>query len=106
MYVCVCVCVFQRAGGQDLEQDNADKDVLITCPILSLWGRDFDLVGQMFDVLAVWKTMGTNVTGCAIPEAGHLPQEEQPERVNLEILSFLQGWDGKQNISIQLHYCQ
>jgi len=64
-----------RAGPIDLQQDTGDADDLIECPVLALWGADFELVGQAFDVLGVWKTMAKNVRGVAIPRCGHLPQE-------------------------------
>lgn len=83
-----------RAGPVDLQQDIEDADDLIECPVLALWGADFELVGQAFDVLGVWKTMAKNVRGSAIPRCGHLPQEEQPERVNQELRAFLDGWHG------------
>jgi haloacetate dehalogenase len=75
-----------------LQQDIEDANDLIECPVLALWGVDFELVGQAFDVLGVWKTMAKNVRGVAIPCCGHLPQEEQPERVNQELRDFLDGW--------------
>jgi pimeloyl-ACP methyl ester carboxylesterase len=83
-----------RAGPVDLQQDTEDADDLIECPVLALWGADFELVGQAFDVLGVWKTIAKNVRGVAIPRCGHLPQEEQPERVNQELRDFLDGWHG------------
>ena len=83
-----------RAGPVDLQQDIEDADHLIECPVLALWGADFDLVGQAFDVLGVWKTMAKDVRGVAIPRCGHLPQEERPERVNQELRDFLNGWLG------------
>jgi haloacetate dehalogenase len=52
---------------------------------------DFELVGQAFDVIGVWKSMAKNIRGVAIPRCGHLPQEEQPERVNQELREFLNG---------------
>jgi haloacetate dehalogenase len=83
-----------RAGPLDLQQDVEDADDLIECPVLALWGADFELVGQAFDVIGVWKSMAKNVRGVAIPRCGHLPQEEQPERVNQELRDFLNGWRG------------
>ena len=83
-----------RAGPVDLQQDIEDADHLIECPVLALWGADFELVGQAFDVLGVWKTMAKDVRGVAIPRCGHLPQEERPERVNQELRDFLNGWLG------------
>jgi pimeloyl-ACP methyl ester carboxylesterase len=81
-----------RAGPEDLRQDIEDADSLIDCPVLALWGADFELVGKAFDVLDVWRGMARNVRGVAIPHCGHLPPEEQPERVNLELREFLAGW--------------
>jgi haloacetate dehalogenase len=81
-----------RAGPLDLQQDIEDEDNLIDCPVLAMWGADFELVGKAFDVLEVWKGMARNVRGVAIPQCGHLPQEEQPERVNQELREFLRGW--------------
>jgi pimeloyl-ACP methyl ester carboxylesterase len=83
-----------RAGPVDLKQDIEDEDNLIDCPVLAIWGSDFELVGKAFDVLEVWKGLARNVRGVAIPECGHLPQEEQPERVNQELREFLRGWGG------------
>lgn len=83
-----------RAGTEDLAQDLEDADHLIDCPTLTLWGADFDLVGKTFDVLQVWQGMAHTVRGVAIPQCGHLPQEEQPEAVNRELLAFLADWKG------------
>jgi haloacetate dehalogenase len=83
-----------RAGATDVEQDLADAEVLIDCPVLTMWGADFALVGGMFDVEQVWNTMATNVRGMAIPRCGHLCQEERPDIVNAELITFLDGWNG------------
>jgi hypothetical protein len=32
-----------RANASDVAQDNADASVKIACPVMSLWGRDFNL---------------------------------------------------------------
>src|SRR5260370_39712115 len=71
-----------------------DEDNLIDCPVVAIWGSDFELVGKAFDVLEVWKGLARNVRGVAIPECGHLPQEEQPERANQARREFLRGWGG------------
>ncbi len=83
-----------RAAPVDTAQDMEDSDVLIQCPILALWGASFELVGEWFDVEAVWNSMGTDVTAVPIPECGHLCQEEQPEIVNAELLKFMDNWQG------------
>ena len=49
-------------------------------------GRDFKLVGEMFDMPRVWKEIVTH----AIPDRGHLPHEE----INRLLIDFLAGWKG------------
>jgi len=83
-----------RAIAEDVEQDQADADVKIACPTLSLWGADFHAVGKLFDMAAIWAEMASDLRTFAVPQAGHLPQEEQPEIVNAQLLDFLQGWKG------------
>jgi haloacetate dehalogenase len=46
---------------------------------MSLWGRDFKLVGEMFDMPRVWEEMASNLVTHAIPHCGHLAHEEKPE---------------------------
>lgn len=83
-----------RANAEDVAQDKVDADVKIACPTLSLWGADFHAVGKMFDMAAIWAEMASDVRAVPIPQCGHLPQEEQPERVNAELIDFLAGWAG------------
>lgn len=82
-----------RAGREDVAQDQEDKDVLIQCPTLALWGEDFELGGKMFDVLGIWREMAADVRAVSIPQCGHLPHEEKPEVVNRALLAFLAGDD-------------
>jgi haloacetate dehalogenase len=83
-----------RANASDVIQDNADASVKIACPVMSLWGRDFELVGEMFDMPRVWAEMASNLVTHAIPECGHLPHEEKPEEINRLLIDFLAGWKG------------
>ena len=83
-----------RANREGNAQDQVDAHVKIGCPVLSLWGADFEAVGKMFDMPAVWAEMADDVRTEAIAECGHLPHEEQPERVNGLALDFLHGWEG------------
>ena len=87
-------CDDYRAGPVDVAQDDEDADQLIDAPTLALWGASFSAVGQLFDVTGVWQEMCREVRGVAIPDCGHLPHEERPERVNEELLAFLDGWEG------------
>jgi hypothetical protein len=41
-----------------------------------MWRRSFGLGGEWFDLEAVWKTMGNDVTAVPIPKSDHLCQEE------------------------------
>ena len=81
-----------RANAEDVAQDMADAEVKITCPVMSLWGNDFHAVGKLFDMESVWAEMADNLRAQGIDECGHLPQEEQPEKVNALLLDFLAGW--------------
>jgi haloacetate dehalogenase len=68
--------------------------VKIACPVLSLWGADFEAVGRMFDMPAVWAEMASDLRAVAIQDCGHLPHEEQPDEVNRLLVEFLEGWAG------------
>jgi haloacetate dehalogenase len=61
---------------------------------MSLWGRDFKFVGEMFDMPRVWGEMASNLVTHAIPECGHLPHEGKPEEINRLPSDFLAGWKG------------
>jgi haloacetate dehalogenase len=50
-----------RAGNEDVAQDQEDANRQITCPALALWGRDFELAGQMWDMNGIWQQMTANV---------------------------------------------
>lgn len=81
-----------RANGEDLAQDLVDADTRIACPTLALWGAEFEGVGKLFDMPAVWAEMASDLRTFAVPQAGHLVQEEQPQVVNQLLLDFLDGW--------------
>ncbi|MBR7944787.1 alpha/beta fold hydrolase [Burkholderia cenocepacia] len=83
-----------RANAEDVQQDLVDADVRIACPTMAIWGEDFYAVGKMFDMKAVWEGMATHLRAEPIAQCGHLPHEEQPERVNALLLDFLRGWAG------------
>jgi len=82
-----------RAVGEDVKQDIADSAEPITCPVLILWGEDFD-VNRTFNLLEVWRGMAKDVHGVGIPQCGHLCQEEQPDVVNKHLMKFLEDWGG------------
>lgn len=61
---------------------------------MSLWGNDFHAVGKLFDMASVWAEMADDLQAFPIEQCGHLPQEEQPEKVNELLLNFLKTWRG------------
>jgi haloacetate dehalogenase len=83
-----------RANAEDVTQDLADANTKIACPTMAIWGKDFYAVGGMFDMKVVWEQMATHLRAEPIDQCGHLPQEEQPARVNALLLDFLETWKG------------
>ena len=83
-----------RATGEDVKQDIVDAAQLITCPVLVLWGQDFELNSRFFNLLDVWRGMAEDVRGLGMSQCGHLCQEERPDIVNEELLRFLKDWTG------------
>jgi haloacetate dehalogenase len=81
-----------RAGREDVTQDEQDKDVLISCPTLVLWGEDFSLGGRMWDFREIWHKMASDPVFVSLPQCGHLPHEEKPEAVNSELIKFLEPY--------------
>lgn len=84
-----------RAGQEDVAQDEEDKDVLIACPTLVLWGEDFESGGKMWDFRSIWRETARDPQFFSIAQCGHLPHEEKPEIVNDRLLQFLQSFVGR-----------
>ena len=80
---------YRAAGTIDLDHDRADRAAghKLQMPLLALWGRD-GVVASMFDCLADWRELATDVTGRALP-CGHFIPEEAPDEALAEIESFL-----------------
>jgi haloacetate dehalogenase len=78
---------YRAAAGIDLEHDAADRDTLLSMPVLALWGA-LGTVGALYDVLATWREKATDVRGRALA-CGHTLQEEDPEEVLAELRRFL-----------------
>ena len=84
------MCEDYRAGASiDLKHDEADLAKKIACPLLTLWGLKGPM-GRIYDVLAIWKERGVNVTGKGLP-GGHNVQEEIPAEVLGELRPFLKS---------------
>ena len=79
---------YRAAAGVDLEHDAVDASARIACPLLALWGAK-GVVNRLFDPIADWGSVATDVQGRALP-TGHFLAEEAPE----ETLAELQGFFG------------
>jgi haloacetate dehalogenase len=58
-----------RAGRENVTQDREDRHLRIGCPTLALWGQDFELVGRMWDVEAIWREMASMLRTVPFPDA-------------------------------------
>ncbi|MEJ6023630.1 alpha/beta fold hydrolase [Ramlibacter sp. PS4R-6] len=84
------ICADYRASaGIDLEHDRADVAAgrRLAQPLLALWG-EHGVVGQCFDVLALWRERALQATGKALP-CGHYIAEEAPHALLAEAIPFL-----------------
>ncbi len=82
------ICEDYRAAATiDLEDDAADKQNKIKCPLLLLWGAK-GTVGKLYDVVGIWQEKATQVAGEAL-SCGHTPHEEIPEETIKHFLDFL-----------------
>lgn len=79
---------YRAAGTIDLEHDRADRSagIRLTMPVLALWGANA-VVGTMFDCLADWQEVATQVQGRALP-CGHFIPEEAPQETLQELQAF------------------
>jgi haloacetate dehalogenase len=80
---------YRAAASVDLDHDRADLDKKITAPLLVLWA-DPGAMARLYDVLAIWKERGTNVSGKGMP-GGHNMQEGAPAQVLAELQQFLKA---------------
>jgi len=86
------MCEDYRASASiDLEIDAADMKAgkKIQCPLLTLWAAN-GAMGKLYDVLAIWKDEGVNVTGRGLP-GNHSLQESAPKETLAEIQRFLRA---------------
>ena len=84
------MCEDYRASASiDLQYDEADEKKKIECPLAVLWAAKGSM-GQLYDVLSIWKTRGTKVFGKALA-GGHNLQEDVPDLVLAEIEALLKA---------------
>ncbi len=86
------MCEDYRASASiDLKNDEADVRAgkKIQCPLLTLWAAN-GAMGRLYDVLAIWKEEGVNVSGKGLP-GNHSLQESAPKETLEEIQKFLRA---------------
>ena len=82
-------CEDYRAGASiDLENDEADWNRKIACPVLALWSQRGNLPRFFGNVLDLWKEKAVDVKGKPLP-GGHFLAEDVPEQTLAELQSFL-----------------
>ena len=67
--------------------DIADECSLITCPILAIQGRE-DEYGTLDQIQSIQRR-NPAAQLAILPECGHAPQRDQPERVMIEVTRFI-----------------
>ncbi|MFD0678327.1 MULTISPECIES: alpha/beta hydrolase [unclassified Paenibacillus] len=82
------VCEDYRASVTiDVSIENEQKGLKAAQPFLVLWGQK-GTVGQLFDVLGLWREHATDISGYPLP-CGHLIPEEDPQGLLRALLRFL-----------------
>jgi haloacetate dehalogenase len=77
---------YRAAASIDLEHDAADAGRKLECPLLVLWGEK-GVVHRLFDPIADWQQVASDVRGKALP-SGHYLAEEVPDETCAEFLAF------------------
>jgi haloacetate dehalogenase len=86
------MCEDYRASASiDLKIDAADIQAgkKIQCPLHTLWAAN-GAMGRLYDVLAIWKEEGIQVSGKGLP-GNHSLQESAPKETLAELQQFLRG---------------
>jgi haloacetate dehalogenase len=77
---------YRAAATIDLMHDKKDLSKKIKMPVLALWGRQ-GVIEALFDCLADWREVASNVRGRAI-QCGHFIPEEKPQELIAELGRF------------------
>jgi haloacetate dehalogenase len=77
---------YRAAASIDLDHDAVDAGRKLECPLLVLWGEK-GVVHRLFDPIADWQQVASDVRGKALP-SGHYLAEEVPDETCAELLAF------------------
>jgi haloacetate dehalogenase len=83
---------YRAAATIDLVHDRKDLKKKIRMPVLALWGRQ-GVIAALFDCLADWREVATDVRGRAL-QCGHFIPEEKPKELLAELRRFLRQVEG------------
>jgi haloacetate dehalogenase len=78
---------YRAAATIDLVHDRKDLRKKIRMPVLALWGKQA-VIEALFDCLADWREVATDVRGRAL-QCGHFIPEEKPKELLAELRRFL-----------------
>ena len=78
---------YRAAATIDLMHDQQDLARKIRMPLLALWGKQ-GVIEALFDCLADWREVATDVRGRALA-CGHFIPEEKPQELLAELRRFL-----------------
>jgi haloacetate dehalogenase len=79
---------YRAAATIDLVHDRKDRKKL-QMPVLAVWGKH-GVIAALFDCLADWREVASDVRGKALP-CGHFIPEERPGELLLELRRFLKS---------------
>jgi len=77
---------YRAAATIDLVHDRKDLRKKIRMPLLALWGKH-GVIEALFDCLADWREVASNVRGKTLA-CGHFIPEERPGELLVELLRF------------------
>jgi haloacetate dehalogenase len=80
---------YRAAATIDIVHDKQDLRKKIRMPLLALWGRQ-GVIEALFDCLADWREVATDVRGRALA-CGHFIPEEKPAELVAELRRFLKS---------------
>jgi haloacetate dehalogenase len=80
---------YRAAATIDLVHDRKDLRKKLRMPLLALWGRQ-GVIEALFDCLADWREVASDVRGRAL-QCGHFIPEEKPKELLAELRRFLKG---------------
>jgi haloacetate dehalogenase len=80
---------YRAAATIDLVHDVKDLPRKLKMPVLALWGRQ-GVIEALFDCLADWREVATDVCGRAL-QCGHFIPEEKPRELVAELRRFLRS---------------